>query len=138
MPYEVFTRKIQRAGTPTMSFSKTGQIVFNQTAARILQKETIENILLLWDTTENKVGIKSTSNKKDQRAYRIRYADKGNGGAFSAKTFMDHIGLDYSERKSLPIEINPNHELLIEAKLPDSFFKRKAHHPRLVEKGRAG
>jgi len=138
MPYEIFTRKVPRMGTPTMSFSKIGQIAFNQSAARILQKDAVEYILLMWDLSEKKVAIKSTSNKKDQRAYRIRYAGKGNGAGFSAKTFLDYIGIDYSERKAIQIEINTNSELLIEAKVPDDFFKKKASQPRIMEKVKAG
>lgn len=138
MAYEIFTRKVPRIGTPMMSFSKIGTITFNQSAARILQKEAVEYILLLWDQSENKVAIKSTSNKKDQRAYRIRYASKGNGAGFSAKTFLDYIAVDYSERKAIQIEINTNSEMLVEVKLPDNFFKKKASLSRIAEKGRAG
>jgi len=132
--YEVYTRKTPRSISPVMSFSKIGQITFNQGAARILQKATVETVLLLWDAEERKIALKSTSNKKDQRAYRIRYADKGNGASFSAKTFMDYIGLDYSERRGMPIEINPDEEMFIEAKVPDSFFKKKALQPKIVGK----
>ena len=117
-----------------MSFSKIGQITFNQSAATIMQRETMEYVLLLWDAEERKVALKSTSNKKDARVYRIRYADRGNGASFSAKTFMDHIGLDYSERRPVPIEIKPNHEMFIEVKLPDNFFKKKTMQPKIVGK----
>jgi hypothetical protein len=131
--YEVFTRKTPRSVSPVISFSKIGQLTFNQSAARILQKETLEYVLLLWDAEERKIALKSTSNKKDQRAYRIRFADKGNGAAFSCKTFMDHIGIDYSERRGLTIEINPNNEMFIEVKVPESFFKKKPQ-PKIVGK----
>ncbi len=129
--YEVFTRKTPRSGSPVMSFSKIGQITFNQAAARILQKETLEYVLLLWDAEQRKIALKSISNKKDQRAYRIRYADKGNGAAFSCKTFMDHIGIDYSERRGVPVDIDTNNEMFIEVKVPESFFKKKAQ-PKIV------
>ena len=39
MAYEIFARKSQRMGTPAISFTKIGQLAFNQSAARILQKE---------------------------------------------------------------------------------------------------
>jgi|ERR1700680_4733691 len=137
MPYEIFTRKIHRSGNPTLSFSKLGQFAFNQSAARILQKDSIELVLLMWDANSNKIGIKSTSNKKDARAYRIRYADKGNGAGFSAKTFLDHVGIDYSDRKSFPVEINPDSEIMIEIKVPDNFFKRKPQPRVFLERGKA-
>jgi len=132
--YEVYTRKTPRSISPVMSFSKIGQITFNQGAARILQKATLENVLLLWDAEERKIALKSTSNKKDQRSYRIRFADKGNGASFSCKTFLDYIGLDYSERRGLSVDINPDHEMFIEVKVPDSFFKKKVQQPKIVGK----
>ena len=136
MAYEVFTRKTPRMGSPTMSFSKLGQISFNQTAARLLQKEAVEFILVLWDTADGKLAIKSINNKKDPRAYRMRYNPKGNGAGFSAKTFLDHAGIDYSERKAIPVEINPDLEMFVEVKIPDSLLKKKAPQTRLgfVEK----
>jgi hypothetical protein len=136
MAYEVFTKKVPRMGTPRLSFSKMGQFAFNQPAARIFQKETVEHVLLLWDASANKLAIKSTSNKKDARAYTIRYNDRGNGATFSAKTFLDYIGVDISERHTIPIEITPNHEYLVEVKIPADFFKTK-QQPLRLEKNKA-
>lgn len=139
MAYEIFTRKVPRMGNPVLSFSKIGTFSFNQTACRVLQKEAIEHVLLLWDSTANKIAIKSTSNKKDPRAYRIRFNSKGNGASFSAKTFLDYVGIDFSERRSMPVEITPNSEYIVELKIPEEFFKKKQQqHPRVVEKGKAG
>ena len=135
MPYEVFTKKSIRVGSPMMSFSKIGQIAFNQTASRLLQKETVEYVLLLWDATDCKLALKSTQNKKDPRAYRIRYNDKGNGASFSAKTFLDYAGIDYSARKALPIDINSDLEMFVEVKIPESLMKNKPPQSRLfIEK----
>ena len=130
MPYSVFTKKVSRVGTPTVSFSKIGQFQFNQAASQILHKETVEHLLLLWDPDTRKVAIKTTSNKKDTRAYRLRFLTQGNGSGFSAKTFLDFIGFDYSERRSIPIEINPNSEMLIEFEVPESYFVKRSQ-PRL-------
>ena len=135
MPYEIFTKKTPRMGNPIMSFSKIGQISFNQTAARILQKAAIENMLLMWDPAEGKLALKSTSNKKDLRAYRIRYNEKGNGASFSAKTFLDYVGIDYLTRRPIPIDINPDSEMFLEVKLPEECLKPKKAQPRLVERG---
>jgi hypothetical protein len=131
--YEVFSRKAPRMGSPMLSFSKLGQIVLNTLAAQQLQKAAVEHVLLMWDTEERKMALKSTSNKKDARAYRIRYHEQGNGATFSAKTFMDFIGIDYSQRRGMPVEINPNHEIVIEVKIPDEFFKRKSQ-PRIINR----
>ena len=124
MAYEIFTRKTPRMGNPVVSFSKIGQIAFNQYAARQLQKAGVEFVLLMWDPEERKIGIK-TAGEKDPRAYRVRYNDKGNGASFSAKTFLDFIGVDYSERKAIPVELDAETELIVEVKVPDSFFAKK-------------
>jgi|SRR5271157_3656229 len=134
--YEVFARKVPRMGSPVMSFSKIGQVTFNQSAARILQKESVgEYFLILWDAEERMMALKSTSNKKDPRAYHVRFHPKGNGASFSAKTFMDHAGIDYSARRAVPIEIHPDRETFIEVKLRDEIFKKKVSQPKIVERG---
>jgi hypothetical protein len=138
MAYEIFTRKVPRMGSPLMSFSKIGQITFNQTATRILQKEPVEYVFLLWDPVAKQIAMKATSNKKDPRAYRVRYNDKGNGATFSAKTFLDHIGIDYSERQGMGVEINPNREMILEVKVPENLFKKKLSAPRILERGKTG
>ena len=124
MSYEVFERKTIRKGVPMMSFSKIGQIVFNQAASAILSKETIETVLVLWDKSAKKLALKSTSNKKDARTYIIRFNPNGNGASFSCKTFLDFIGIDQTERRALPVEINTNNEYFVEIAIPDEFFKK--------------
>ncbi|MGH9573159.1 MAG: hypothetical protein ACRD40_06470 [Candidatus Acidiferrales bacterium] len=139
MAYEVFTRKITRSGTPRLSFTKLGQIFFNQPAAHILNKETVEYVLLLWDEAAHKIAIKNTSNRKDTRAYKLRYNDKGNGASFSAKTFLDFVGIDLTERHMIPVEITPNNEYLLEVKIPSEFFRGKQQPLRLEKvKAQAG
>jgi len=36
---------------------------------------------------------------------------------------LDHAGIDYSERKAIPIEINPSAEMFLEVTLPDTVLK---------------
>jgi hypothetical protein len=135
MAYEIFTRKVTRSASPTIGFSKIGQIRFNQAASLILQKDAVEHVLLLWDQEAHKIAIKSISNKKDTRAYRVLYMAQGNGAGFSAKTFLDHIGFDYSERRTFPVDISRNNEMLVEIEVPETFLKRR---PRIFLKGQKG
>jgi len=123
MTYEIFERKRTRMGTPAMSFSRLGQIAFNVPAAQILKSKQVESVLLLWDAPGKKLAMKSTV--KDARAYTIRYNDKGNGASFSAKTFLDFIGIDYAQRRSIPVEFNFNNEYLVEVTIPDACFKKE-------------
>lgn len=122
MGYEIFEKKTPRLGTPVMSFSKIGSISFNQTASRKFEKIGVKNVLLMWDSDARKLALKATSDEKDPRAYVIRYNDKGNGASFSAKTFLDYAGIDYSQRKPMTIEISPDKDFLLEVKIPDSLF----------------
>jgi hypothetical protein len=82
--------------------------------------------------------MKSTSNKKDPRAYKVRYNDKGNGASFSAKTFLDYIQVDFSQRRTIPVEINTNSEIFLEVKVPEEFFKRKTNPRPILERGKLG
>ena len=134
MAYEVFTKKTVRLGTPTLSFSRIGQVSFNQTAARALKDAKVQSILILWDATEGKLALKSIADAKDVRAYTIRYNDKGNGASFSAKTFLDHVGIDYSERKPFPIDINADKEMFLEVRVPDVLLKKKSAPVLVAEK----
>ncbi len=132
MPYEVFERKTPRLGTPMMSFSKIGQITFNQSAATILKKLPSTHILLMWDVSAKKLAIRSAANEKDPRAFVIRHNEKANGASFSAKTFLDHVGINYAQRRAIPIEINPNAELVLEVKIPEMFFNQENSQPVVI------
>ncbi len=57
----------------------------------------------MWDKDTSTLAIRPIT-KKDSRAYRVSYAKTGNRSAFSAKTFLDWIGYDYSETRSMPAE----------------------------------
>lgn len=122
MAYEIFEKKRTRLGTPVMSFSKIGGIAFNQTAARILREAGIKNVLLLWDRDSRSLALKVIKDEKDVRSYVIRYNAKASGAGFSAKTFLDHAGIDYSQRKPINVEITPDKELLLEVNIPDFYF----------------
>jgi hypothetical protein len=135
MPYEVFERKISRMGTPAMSFSKIGTMAFNQFAARILQKASVEFLLILWDSEERKLAIKTTKDSKDSRAYHLHYNDKGNGASFSCKTFLDFAGINYMERKTIPVELNLGGPILLEVKLPDEIFTKHLPHQQQLAGG---
>jgi hypothetical protein len=133
MAFEIFSRKSRRVGTPVVSITKIGSFAFNKSAADILQKDALEFLLLMWDATTGSIGMKTTSNKKDTRAYRIRYMDKGNGATFSAKTFLDHYGIDYSARTPIPIELNTDKEIFLEFKVPESLLKKRPQQRTLTE-----
>jgi hypothetical protein len=127
MGYEIFEKKRPKPGTPVMSFSKIGSITFNQTVSRAFEKLGIKNVLLMWDAGARKIALKATSDEEDPRSYVVRYNDKGNGAGFSAKTFLDYAGIDYSQRKPITIDISSSNEFVVEVKVPDELFQKQ--HP---------
>jgi hypothetical protein len=136
MPYEIFTRKIRRMGTPSVTFNKMGRLQFNKAATAKLEKEAVEYVLLLWDAEINKVGLRLIS-KKDSRAYKVAFGAKGNGAGFSAKTFFDYIGLDYTETRTVPVEIGEG-EILLEFQVPEDFFSKRRQQHLSLESGKRG
>ncbi len=119
--YEVFSRKVSRSGSPMVTITKLGRISLNKTATVRLEKEAVEFILLLWDRESRKIAIRPIT-KKDPRAYRVSYGQKGNGAGFSAKTFLDFIELDYGESRNMPVLWN-DQENAYEVEVPAEFFK---------------
>ena len=129
--WEIFTRKVRKGGSPAVTFTTLGRMSFNKSATAPLEKDAVENVLLMWDATKRLVGIR-TITKKDDRAYRLAYGKKGNGAAFSAKTFMDYIGYDYSESRSFPLRWD-EHESVYVAEIPaEHLNKRQQSGPEIT------
>lgn len=123
MPYEIFTRKIRKMRTPAVTITKLGRLSFNKAATASFEKNAVENVLLLWDAEKHQFGVRVIT-KKDTRSYRLTYGAKGNGAGFSAKTFFDYIGLDYSESRAMSAEWN-DQEMMFEVKVPEEFFANR-------------
>ncbi len=121
MPFEVFSRKTSRVGTPMMTFTTLGRIALNKSSTRTLEKDAVEFVVLLWDRDSRRVAIRPLT-KKDPRAYRVAYGKNGNGAGFSAKTFLDYIEYDYSVSRSFAAEWNDK-EGQFEAQIPVEHFK---------------
>jgi len=121
MGFEIFTRKVSRIGTPAVSFNTLGRMGLNKAATSVLEHEAVEYVLLLWDQEKHRIGIRPIK-KKDSRAYHVSFAKKGNGSGFSAKTFLDYIGYDFSETRSVAAEWN-DAEGMFEAEMPIEGLK---------------
>lgn len=117
MSYEVFEKTVRRDTEPRVTISTLGRIQFNASAARKLQEEGVDAVLLLWDKDTRKIAMKKTS-KKDDRSYVLRYAKKGNGAGFASKTFLEWCRYDYSQTKSYPckwVESESMYEFSVDA-----------------------
>jgi hypothetical protein len=124
MTWEIFTRKTPRRGTPSITFNKLGRIALNKTATVKFENDAVEYVLLLWDPSKRQVGIRPIT-KKDARSYRLAYGKKGNGAGFSAKTFMDHIGFDYTESRSVGVKWDEGESMYV-AEIPLEYFEKGA------------
>ena len=123
MPYEIFTRKVRKLGTPAVTVTKLGRMALNKAATAPFEKSAVENILLMWDGERKQFAIRPIT-KKDTRSYKLSYGARGNGAGFSAVTFFDYIGLDYSESRTMAAEWNEQ-EGMFEVKVPDEYFVQK-------------
>ena len=70
MAYEIFTRKVRKLGTPAVTLNSYGHMQFNKAQAARMERDAVENVLLLWDKEAHKVAVRSIT-KKDSRAYRL-------------------------------------------------------------------
>ena len=112
MAFEIFSRKTQYKGSPAVSFTKLGRFAFNKAATVKFETNAVENVLLLWDDENKLIGVRPIG-KKDVRAYAVHYGKKGNGCGFSATTFLEHIGYDVSETRSIATRWDDQDEMFI-------------------------
>lgn len=139
MGFEIFSRKIQRSGSPSVSFNKLGRMSFNKAATTQFEKDAVENALLMWDVEKRLVGIRPIT-KKDSRAYRVHYGKKGNGCSFAASTFLRFIGYKEVETKSMPARWDEQQEMFL-IEVPEQYLeggKQEIVHPVVRERKRRG
>jgi hypothetical protein len=134
MSYEIFEKTIRRDTEPRVTISVLGRFQFNASSSKILDKHAVEMVLLLWDKDQRRMGVRSIT-KKDDRAYQVRYAKKGKGAGFAARTFLEWCGYDYSETKSYSCHWNEA-ESTMEVTVPiGEAAKPTARFPRVASKG---
>lgn len=134
MGYEIFSREhVRKLGTPQVTVSHLGRVTLNRAATEVFKKEAVESVLLLWDASAYRFAIRSTTNKKETRAFRVRYANKGNAASFSAISFFNHIGYDYETTSSYAANWNES-EAMYEVQLPAERFGTQK--PTLMDGGK--
>jgi len=132
MAFEIFSRKVQYGGAPSVAFTTNGRFAFNKAATAQFEKNAIENVLLLWDAERNLVGVRPIT-KKDSRAYKVHMGKKGNGCGFSATTFLRYIGYDISQTKSMPAKWDETEEMFL-IEVPKEYLKKS--EPVLIRRTR--
>ena len=121
MAFEIFSRKIQRGGGPSLSFTKLGRFSFNKSATTQFEKNAVENVLLMWDQEKRLIGIRPIT-KKDPRAYKVHYGKKGNGCGFSASTFLKYIGYKETDSQSVAARWDEQEEMFL-VEVPEQYLK---------------
>jgi hypothetical protein len=119
MGYEIFTRTKVSTVTPSISINKQCRIGLNRATTDIFKTNAVEFVLLLWDADRSRMAFRPIV-KKDARAYGVSYAKQG--GMFTAKMFLEHIGYDYSESRTFPATWNET-ENMLEIDIPSECIK---------------
>ena len=127
MAFEIFSRKVQWKGSPSVTFSTLGRFAFNKAATTQFEKNAVENVLLLWDAEKRLVGVRPIT-KKDPRAYKVHMHKRGNGCGFSATTFMKYIGVDVTESRSMPAKWEEGEGMFI-IEIPQEYLKKAEAPP---------
>lgn len=128
MGFEIFTRKKTRTTTPSISISTSGRLGLNMAATAIMEKNAVEFVLILWDKDTNRLAVRPIT-KRDPRAYTLTRA-KGSS-MFSAKSFLQDVGYDMSETRSIPADWDDKENMLI-AEVPAEHLKGTQRQPKLL------
>jgi hypothetical protein len=123
MAFEIFSRRTQWGGTPSLTFTKLRRFAFNKSATAQLEKIAAENVLLMWDKEKRFIGIRPIT-KKDSRAYKVHYGKKGNGAGFSATTFLKYIGYKENESRTVSARWDEQEAMFI-AEVPEQYLQKE-------------
>jgi len=115
MAYEVFKRTGTRIKTPTLSIVPDGRIAINAAAVRIAKEARVKSVLLLWDPTNHRLGIKVTQ-RDDGNSYALSISSP-HSGSLRAKSFLSYIGWKARRRETVSATWNEK-ERMFEATLP--------------------
>jgi len=100
MGYEVYERSNVRVEDPALAITTDGRIGLNAAACRLLLAAKIDAVLILWDKTARKMGVKGAA-KGDKNAFSVSFAPGSSSATVTAKTFLHHIGWSAPKRVTL-------------------------------------
>lgn len=123
MAFEIFTRKVQWGGVPSVTFTTNGRFAFNKASTAYFEKKSIQYVLLMWDAEKKLIGVQPIQ-EKDARSYKVHFGTKGNGCGFSATTFLRHIGYNISKTTSIPAKWNEKEGMFL-IEVPEEHLKAK-------------
>jgi hypothetical protein len=130
MAYEVFIRTGVRVEEPTLSLVPGGRLALNAAACRLLVAAGVRHVLLLWDSTNNKLALKAAP-KADKNAYAVSIVADKHAGSLRAKSFLDHIGWNASRREMLSAVWNKEQKML-EVTVPTKLLSSEGRNAKTM------
>jgi hypothetical protein len=125
--FEIFSRKIERGRGPSVTLTRTARFNFNKSAFALFEEKAVDYLLLLWSARRRVIGFKPIL-KKDLRAYRMRYAKRGDWCGFSSATFFKHIAYKEQESHTLPVKWDKQKEIFV-VEVPQEFLRKEGKQP---------
>ena len=116
MAYELFDSKAIRVGSPALTIGTDRRIGLNADVGDILTSLGAKYAQLLWDRESLRLAIRPLM-KREQRAFKLTVAKGKRGAAFSARSFLNYIQWQASDRFTAPVHWNEK-EGLLETVLP--------------------
>jgi hypothetical protein len=121
MAYQLYTIKSTRLGSPTLTIKADGRVSLNADAGDLMSRAGAKFVQILWDAESRMVALRPLV-KQGESSYKLLVRPgKRRGTAFSALTFLRHIGWDLSKSATVSISWNEK-EKILEASLPLSGF----------------
>jgi len=93
----------RKGDQPEITIRKHGEISINRVAVKQFPIKDCSYATLYYDEKEKLIGIKPTSDEKEDSAFKI-FRERGSTPSFSCQSFLNAIGLAYKESsKSYPV-----------------------------------
>jgi hypothetical protein len=122
MAYELFTIKLTRLGSPTLTVNPDGTVYLNADAGDLLWRTAgVNSVEILWDKELSRMALRPLE-KPSESSYKLLTRGKRRSTSFSALTFFKYIGWNLSKSVVVPVEWNAN-ENVLEAALPRENIK---------------
>ena len=112
MAFVKFTNVRSRIDTPKVSIWTRGQIGFNQGSVDEYGIDKYGYAILYYDEESRSVGVELSNDPKADGAAKL-VKGKNAGTSFSARAFLKHYKIDFSETKQYALERDDDNGLLI-------------------------
>ena len=124
---EIFGRRIERGGGPCVTLARMGRFNFNRAAFSLFKERNVENVLLGWSPKRRLIVFRPIR-EKDKRAFKMRYAQRGDWAGFSSAAFFKHIGFMGDGSHTLPLNwIEEEKGFVVE--VPEEFLCKEREQP---------